>query len=189
MDEVFGLENFWVVVCYKRLGTMIGAEMKSSAHYLVWYAKDKERQKFHKVFDEQIAGVGTGDHFTQVEDPKTGKARPMSPEERANPKTIPAGWRPYQLVSLQTHGVGSTAKFPITFEDEAFTPGANKAWRTTEEGVKALTGAGRLQKAGKTIRYRQYLADFPFTEAGTIWAIAGRDPENYYAVQTPTNIV
>jgi len=46
-----------------------------------------------------------------------------------------------------------------------------------------------LQAAGKTLRYKQFLADFPYTEAGSIWEIAGRDPENFYVVQTPTNIV
>ena len=137
MDEVFGAENFCVVICYRRLGTMIGAEMKSSAHYLVWYAKDKDRQKFKKVFDPQIAGVGTGDHFTQLESSETGDCRPMTREERQNASLIPAGWKPYQLVSLQTHGINSSAKFPIRIEGEEFRPGPNKAWRTTEAGVKS----------------------------------------------------
>jgi len=40
-DEVFGVDNFVVLLCYRRLGIMIGSELKSSAHYLVWYAKTK----------------------------------------------------------------------------------------------------------------------------------------------------
>src|SRR5271157_2431557 len=168
---------------------MIGAEMKSSAHYLVWYARDKERQKFYKVFDEQVVGIGTGDHFTQLEHIGTGEIRPMNRDERANPKLIPAGWKPFQLVSLQTYGINSSNKFPIPLDGESFLPGANKAWRTTEGGVQALTKENRLQRAGNTVRYKQFLADFPFTEAGSIWEIAGRDPENFYVVQTPTNII
>jgi len=189
MDEIFGPENFCVVICYRRLGTMIGAEMKSSAHYLVWYAKDKERQKFRKVFDEQVAGIGTGDHFTQLEHTLTREVRPMTREEKANPKQIPADWKPFQLVSLQTHGINSSNKFPIELDGRKFLPGPNKAWRTTEKGVAKLIEQNRLQVAGNTVRYKQFLADFPFTEAGTIWEIAGRDPENYYVVQTPTNII
>ncbi len=57
MDEVFGSENFIVVVCYKRLGMMVGEMLKSSAHYLLWYARDIERVKFRKVFEEQVAGL------------------------------------------------------------------------------------------------------------------------------------
>src|SRR3989344_2864170 len=63
MDEIFGAENFFSLITFRRLGMMIGTELKSSAHYLVWYAKDKAQQKFYKVFDEQVAGIGTGDHF------------------------------------------------------------------------------------------------------------------------------
>jgi adenine-specific DNA-methyltransferase len=188
LDEIFGNENFCVVICYRRLGTMIGAEMKSSAHYLLWYAKDKERQKFQKVYDEQVAGIGTGDHFTQIEH-ISGETRPMTPEEKVNPKQIPVGWRPFQLVSLQTYGINSSNKFPIDLGGGEFLPGPNKAWRTTEKGVQRLIEENRLQKAGDTVRYKQFLTDFPFTESGTIWEITGRDPENFYVVQTPTNII
>jgi adenine-specific DNA-methyltransferase len=52
-----------------------------------------------------------------------------------------------------------------------------------------LAQAGRVQKAGKTIRYKQYLEDFPLTEIGSIWEDTARDPENYYVVQTPTGII
>jgi adenine-specific DNA-methyltransferase len=189
MDEVFGAGNFCVLLCYRRLGTMIGAELKSSAHYLVWYAKSKAHHKFHKIFEEQIAGVGTGDHFTQLEDVSTGATRTMTAAERSNSSLVPASWKPFQLVSLQTHGVSSTNKFPIELEGIEFLPGRNKAWRTTEAGVAALISLGRIQRAGSTVRFRQYLSDFPYTEVGSIWTNAGRDPENYYVVQTPTNII
>src|SRR5882724_5061868 len=49
-DEVFGAHNFCVLICYRRLGTMIGAELKSSAHYLVWYSKNKEKYKYRQLF-------------------------------------------------------------------------------------------------------------------------------------------
>ncbi len=189
LDEVFGSQNFCVLICYRRLGTMIGSELKSSAHYLVWYAKNKEKYKFHKVFEEQIAGIGTGDHFTQIEEIGTGRTRAMTPAERSNPNSVPENWRAFQLVSLQTHGVGSTNKFPIRLDGAEFLPGGNKAWRTTESGIKALVRAGRVQRAGNTVRFRQFLSDFPYTEVGSIWTNAGRDPENYFVVQTPTNII
>jgi adenine-specific DNA-methyltransferase len=188
-DEVFGAKNFCVLICYRRLGMMIGTELKSSSHYLVWYAKEKNQQKFQKVFDEQIAGVGTGDHFTQLENPSTGESRPMTWEEKRNPNLIPPGWKPYQLVSLQTYGVGSSNKFPIKFDGQSFLPGPNKAWRTTEAGIQSLVAKKRIQQAGNTLRYKQFLADFPYTEVGSIWSNAARDPENLYVVQTPTTII
>ncbi|MDQ1353943.1 MAG: adenine-specific DNA-methyltransferase [Acidobacteriota bacterium] len=189
LDEVFCVQNFCVVICYRRLGTMIGVELKSSSHYLLWYAKDKTKYKFRKIFEEQIAGIGTGDHFTQLENDTTNDCRPMTRDERTNPNNIPIGWKPFQLVSLQTHGVGSTNKFEININGQFYLPGANKAWRTTENGIKNLIKNNRLQQAGNTIRYKQFLGDFPYTEVGSIWTNAARDPENLYVVQTPTNII
>ena len=56
MDEVFGSENFVVVVCFRRLGMMVGETIQSSAHYLLWYAKDKPQMKSRKLFERQIPG-------------------------------------------------------------------------------------------------------------------------------------
>jgi adenine-specific DNA-methyltransferase len=186
MDESIGAENFIVVICYKRLGMMVGEILKSSAHYLLWYARDIERVKFRKVFEEQVAGLGTGDHYNQLENLSTGEIRPMSKEERGN---VPAGWRAFQLISLQTYGLGSTGKDAFSFEGQEFKPGPNKAWRTTLEGLGQLADASRLHVAKNTIRYKQYLSDFPFVEVRSIWENTGRDPENLYVVQTPTSVV
>jgi adenine-specific DNA-methyltransferase len=186
MDEVLGAENFIVVICYKRLGMMVGEILKSSAHYLLWYARDIQRVKFHKVFEEQIAGIGTGDHYNQLENASTGEIRPMSKEERGN---VPPGWKPFQLTSLQTYGLGATGKEPVTVGGQVFKPGSNKAWRTTIQGLKRLSDADRIHVARNTIRYKQYLGDFPFVETRSIWEDTGRDPESLYAVQTPTGVV
>ncbi|MFI5058925.1 MAG: site-specific DNA-methyltransferase [Candidatus Acidiferrales bacterium] len=188
MDDVFAPKNFVVLICYKRLGMMVGEILKSSAHYLVWYAKDADKLKFKKLYEPQIAGTGVGDHYNQLENKETGEIRAMRKEERGNPQ-LQQGWNPFQLISIQTYGLGSTAKQPFTFDGQNFTPGPNKAWRTTEEGLKKLANQRRIMKAGNTIRYKQYLSDFPFVEVRSIWDNTGRDPESLYVVQTPTSII
>lgn len=189
MDEVFGSENFMVVICYRRLGMMVGQEMKSSAHYLVWYAKDKARVRTNKLFERQLPGIGTGDHYTSLEHAVTKEVRPLSKEERANPTIIPPEWKPFQLISLSTGGYRPNTTIFYEFEGKTYHPGANKCWRTTREGLDRLAAQGRIVKAGNTIRYKQYLEDFPLTELTTIWDDTARDPENFYVVQTPTNVI
>jgi adenine-specific DNA-methyltransferase len=189
MDEVFGEDNFVVVVCYRRLGMMVGETIQSSAHYLLWYAKDRARMKYRKLFQPQVAGVGSGDHYTQVDDPTTGRARPMSEAEKANPASLPEGARPFQLISLTTGGYRPNTTIDYEFSGRVFHPGANKCWRTTREGLDRLARLGRLARAGETLRYKQYLDDFPLTEITTIWDDTARDPENFYVVQTPSNVV
>ena len=189
MDEVFGAENFVVIICYRRLGMMVGETMQSSAHYLVWYAKDRERMKADKVFDRQVAGVGSGDHYTQIEDAETRETRVMTAEEKANPSLIPSGWKPFQLVSLTTGGFRPNTTIDYEFQGKTYHPGANKCWRTTKEGLDRLAKLGRIVRAGNTLRFKMYLDDFPLTETTTIWDDTARDPENLYVVQTPSNVI
>ncbi|MGA3373491.1 MAG: DNA methyltransferase [Terracidiphilus sp.] len=189
MDEVFGSGNFVVIICYRRLGMMVGETLQSSAHYLLWYAKDKERLKARKLFERQIAGIGTGDHYTQIEEAGTGHTRPMTIEERANPELVPRGWKPFQLISLTTGGYRPNTTIDYVFEGRIYNPGPNKCWRTTKDGLDRLTSLRRITATGSTLRYKQLLDDFPLTETTTIWEDTARDVENFYVVQTPSNVV
>lgn len=189
MDEVFGIDNFVVVICYRRLGTMVGEMIQSTAHYLLWYAKDRERLKYRKLFDRQVAGVGTGDHYTQLQHRVSGEIRAMTAEEKANSALVDSSWRPFQLISLTTGGFRPNTTIDYEFEGRTYHPGANKCWRTTRQGLDRILAAGRIAKAGSTLRYKQFLDDFPLTEPTTIWTDTARDPENYYVVQTPSNVI
>jgi adenine-specific DNA-methyltransferase len=154
MDEVFGLGAFKVLICYRRLGTMVGSDIVSAAHYLLWYNATPGTAAVAKIFEAQSAGVGIGDHYNTIENASTGQTRRLGPAEIGN---VPDGWRALQTTSLQTHGLGSTGKEPLTLRGETFSPGPRKAWRTTPEGMERLRDAGRIVKAGRTLRYKQYL--------------------------------
>ena len=165
-DEVFGKENFVVLICYKRLGMMVGAKIQSSAHYLIWYAKDKEQLKHHKLFSPQVAGIGTGDHYTQTD-----------------------GERFYRLVTLATGEYRPSTTTEYEFCGCKYHPGLNKHWRASKDGLDKLAAAGRIIRAGNTIRYKQYLDDFPYVETTSFWDDTARDAQNVYVVQTPSNVV
>ena len=189
LDEVFGVDNFVVIICYRRLGMMVGETIQSSAHYLLWYAKDKTQIKSRKLFERQVPGRDAGDHYVNLEEAPTKLVRPLTQEERANADLIPIGWKPFQLISLTTGGFRPNTTIPYEFEGTTYHPGPNKCWRTTREGLDRLASQRRIVRAGGTIRYKQYLHDFPLTEVTTIWQDTARDPENLYVVQTPSNVV
>jgi len=102
---------------------------------------------------------------------------------------IKEGWKPFQLVSLATGGFRPNTTVDYQFRGQNYHPGMNKCWRTTKEGLNRLNHQNRVVKAGKTLRYKQFLDDFPLTEVTTIWNDTGRDLENWYVVQTPSNII
>src|ERR1035441_6954454 len=113
----------------------------------------------------------------------------MSQEERATPRLISNDWKAFQLISLSTGGFRPNTTINYDFGGEVYHPGPNKCWRTTKEGLDRLANLSRIVKAGNTLRYKQFLDDFPLTEVGTIWDDTARDPENFYVVQTPSNVV
>ena len=51
MDEVFGSENFVsLITCKVTGGTQQKAAPRRISDYLVWYTKNKEFLKFHRLF-------------------------------------------------------------------------------------------------------------------------------------------
>ena len=161
MDEVFGAENFVVVICYRRLGTMIGQMIQSSGHYLLWYARDKGRFKNRKLFDQQVAGVGTGDHYTQLQERRPGETPRMSPERTRQTVRFRLEARPFQLVSLSTGNFRPNMTIDYVFEGQTFHPGPNKHWRTTKRVLidsKALVASSKLARLFGTF---SILDDFP----------------------------
>jgi adenine-specific DNA-methyltransferase len=116
MDEVFWIgqlcRRYLLPAAWNDDRQMI----QSSAHYLMWYARDKASLKHRKLFDRQVAGIGTGDHYTQLEHRTIGQSRSMTLEERANPATIGSEWRPFQLISLTTGGFRPNTTIDFEFE-------------------------------------------------------------------------
>jgi adenine-specific DNA-methyltransferase len=183
LDEVFGAENFVVTLAFKRLGKMIGSRIQSSVHYVLWYSRDINQFKAKKLFERQVAGIGTGDHYNRVVRSKNGESRGLK-EVGESPE-----WKPIQLVSLATGGYRPNTTVDFWFRGAKYHPGSNKCWRTTTEGLNILDGCERIDLAGSTIRYRQYLDDFPLVELGSLWEDTARDAEKHYVVQTPTGAI
>jgi adenine-specific DNA-methyltransferase len=188
LDEIFGHENFKAIISYKRLGMMVGEELQTSTHFIIWFTKKVDETTPRKLFLNQIAGVGTGDHYSQVEQPD-GKVRPLSKEEKASGRLNPVGSRAFQLISLATGGYRENTTVEFKFRGKTYHPGTNKCWRTTPDRLRMLDTINRISRAENTIRYKQYLDDFPLTEITSIWTDTARDPDNLYVVQTPSGIV
>ena len=58
MDDVFGVENFVVMIAVQKTGSQTGAYLQSNVDYLLWYRKS-EGMKFHPLFlPREIDGRG-----------------------------------------------------------------------------------------------------------------------------------
>jgi len=191
MDEMFGAENFSSLIVVQKTGGLGTSRLKSVADYLLWYAKDRERLKFRRLFRRKLLGVGesTGARYDQLllADGKT--IRSMTPDERENPGLVPTNCRAFQLDNLTSGAFRENTTVPFTFEGETFRPGENACWKTTVDGLARLAAAGRLQKAGRTLRYRRFLDDFPAFEVTNVWADVAGAADKLYVVQTSASVI
>jgi len=178
MDEVFGRENFVSQITYKTTG---GMSQKSApqrvADYIIWYAKDKERMKFNRLFID--GGLNTK-LFTRVEDEK-GKRRAMTQEEKRNPELLPAGSRPFQ--TLPIHSKSGNDQTPREFEGKMYKIPAG-SWRYSLDGFNRLIEKKRILREKTALRAVYYFDDYPVEELTSCWTDTGPELSKIYAVQT-----
>ena len=186
MDEVFGPANFISQITYKvtsgferRLGP------RRVQDFIIWYAKQKEQCKFHRIFTSKSFGDLNFGLYKYVE--QNGVVRELTQQERQSPNQIPANARIFMTLPL--HAMGTGKKEPREFEGEAFTPPLNTQWRHTETLYDAIVKVGRIMKEGNRIRSKSYLDDFQYEEHNTVWMDTGPEMSKSYAVQTATKVI
>ena len=93
LDEVFGSENRVATIAFAKTGSKGSKHLDEVGDWLLWYAKDKERLKFHQLY-EVLSRKEKIDHFgynpmVELED---GSCRELTGEEKSDPeKFLPCG--------------------------------------------------------------------------------------------------
>jgi len=191
MDEIFATRNFCGLIVVQKTGGLGASGLKAVADYILWYARDAERLKYRQLFRRKVVGLGEGSgaRYDQLLSPDGMTVRPLTAEERDDPSRIPSEWRPFQLTSLTSGAFRENTTVPYTFMGDVFHPGENACWKTTVDGLDRLARAGRIQKAGRTLRYRRFLDDFPAFEITNVWDDVAGAADKVYVVQTSTSVV
>ncbi|MBS1819103.1 MAG: site-specific DNA-methyltransferase [Acidobacteria bacterium] len=161
LDEVFGADNFSACITVKKTGAQPGDVLPGVADYILWYARNADSVKYRPLHFEKTVGVGSG----------TGERYDQSDDEG----------RPYQLTSLTSPR--PPGSFPVNFKGSTFIP-TGGYWKTGEAGFQRLIDAGRIELAGRTLRYRRYLDDFPAYQLTSMWDDVAGSPDKVYVVQT-----
>jgi adenine-specific DNA-methyltransferase len=188
MDEVFGSENFSVIINFVVANAQTGDLLENNCHYLVHYTKDKQYAKYRAPLlpKSELRGGQAAYRFVLLPD---GTQRPLTKEERNNPDLLPSGSRIFRADKLMSsHPPGS---FPVEFEGRTYIP-KKGYWSTGEKGMAALKAANRLIAVGETLSYVRFIDDFPAFPIGSQWndtVTSGFTSEKLYAVQTNTKVV
>lgn len=185
MDEVFGSENFFALITFKKTSPLGSTGLAGVSDYIVWYANDKENIKYRQLFEEK--GIGSGSMYKNVELP-TGERRQMTKEEQMHPETLPKGARVYRLGTLFSAGYTPSCMYDVIFEDKIY-KSEKKSWVTNEVGMTNLIAQKRVAASGKTLNFVRFHDDFPVQEINNLWDDTAGATNIQYVVETSTKVI
>ncbi len=168
LDEVLGSENFVSLISFRTKIPLNPIHIANIADFVVWYAKDKEKLKFRRIFKPR--DTGDDSVYSPVEGP-TGEERIAT------------------LVDLMASGHTESCHFEFFHEGRrAFPPGRN-SWKTTPQGMRRLIGAGRVRWMKTVPRFLGFAQDYPVMEYSNQWTDTQGAAGKSYVVQTADKVI
>ena len=131
MDEVFGSENFVSLITYKvTSGTQQKGAPRRTSDYLVWYTRNKESLKFHRLFLHKETNKNT--IFSDVE-LVNGTRRSLTTKEKDDPSLLPTDAKSF--MTLPMHGQGAGENTLRSFQDNQYGIPGNRALDLRSGGI------------------------------------------------------
>ena len=181
LDELFGPDNFMSLISFRTKIALNAAYLPNIADYLIWYAKDKERVKFNRLFVPRREGAGTQFSNAVLQNGSVMKA--------GNLKESEDGARLFSLIDLMATGFTPSCHFDFELDGRRASPNPTTSWKTNPEGMKRLLAAGRVRWLKTVPRYVFYSDDYPVMEITNQWADTQGATGKTFAVQTATKVV
>lgn len=188
LDEILGAENFCGLVTFVKTSAQEALLLPSVCDYLLWYAKDKEKVKFRKIWRPKSTDDPGTAEYNRIE-LADGNRRSMTGQEVENWSVLPKGSRPYRqdnIVSQRPPG-----DFPVEFEGTTYRP-ITGYWKSGIDGMAKLIDARRLEVRGKMLSYVRYFEDFPYKPIANFWSdvrFSSRSEDKQYVVQTAAKVI
>ena len=189
MDDVFGVGNFVSKITFLKTGATTGKNIPVVSDYLIWYAKDINKLKYHQLLVERSIDRDTLKAFPFVEEPD-GTRRRLHKDEINNPSIIiNSKYRLYQLQPLHSQHYSKERSKPFKFNKKTFSVPSNRQWATSLEGLELLVKKGRVEESGNTIRYIRYFDEFPAMPLYNVWSDTATFSQRRFVVETNIKVV
>ncbi|MBI5277351.1 MAG: site-specific DNA-methyltransferase [Burkholderiales bacterium] len=189
MDEMFGAEQFCSEIVFRKTTGKGGQLLDTTNDYLVWYAKDSSKVKYHPTFEPRSILDEENLRFAQMTD---GRRRRLTSAEVFGESALPDGARVYRPNPLtnQRPAQGNDLR-EYEFQGRLFTPGTG-TFRSDQSGLARLAKSNRLLAVGTALTFLRFLQDFEFKPRNNIWddtRTGGYGEEKTYVVQTITKVI
>ena len=186
MDEVFGSQNVCCVITYQKTGWKASSLLSLVADYILWYSKDISKVKYRQLWFDKSEGAAVIGQDIWIDINGTIRRR-ASDIETLGAQNLPSGAKLFRHTSLTSAGPSPNTTVNFSFRGTTFHPGPTQHWKTTPEGLTRAVKANRLIGMGNSLRFVNYLEDFPVSPYTTIWTdtvTSGFSDPKIYVVQT-----
>ena len=191
MDDIFGAGNRIATISFLTSGGTSAKTIPLAADYLLWYAKDKDKVKYRRLYEPltraEIVELFSSYAAVELLD---GSSEKITPDQRINPdRFLPKGASVYERTSLHSQGSGRSE--PYVWQGKTFTCQPNEHWRVSKEGLDRLAELNRLAAAetGSRLRWKRYEKEVPGRQINNIWARNMSATQKRYVVQTADSVL
>jgi len=186
LDEIFGPENFSVLITFQSTTNLGTIGLSAAGDYLLWYFKAISKAKFRPLMRSKEES-GTADYYQYIRS-KDGRMARGTPDQVASGEFDV--FFPDNLVSQRPLGAGDLRSF--TWRGKTYQPGKG-TFKSDKTGLHRLDMSGRLYStAGGTLRYVRLIEDYPAIAINNLWTDTGTGSfteSKVYVVQTNTKVV
>jgi adenine-specific DNA-methyltransferase len=188
MDEVFGSTSFISEITVQKAGSTYAEYLGGVADYILWFARNKRRLKYHALYDSRKITEEDSGRFTLVRF-ADGSLIPKkaSPDVGVHNLVAPD---PLQSASAgREKGEGAASWFPVELAGKIYRPTMQSRWKTNEIGMERLRKSARLIPLPTSIRYARSFGDFSVSTRTNIWNDLSGASDKTYVVQTTSSVV
>ena len=182
MDEVFGAGNFMSLISFRTKIPLNAAHLPNIADYLIWYAADKAKVKFRRLYVPRDVGADT--QFSSALLP-TGEIVDADRVPDEHTKSA----RYFTLIDLMASGYTESCHFEFYLDGRRAYPNPTTSWKTTPAGMTRLIEAGRVRWLKTTPRYVFFADDYPVVQVTNQWVDTQGASGKTYVVQTADKII
>lgn len=184
LDEIFGSNNFFGMICFQKVASPLAAEnsLPSKLDFILWYAKDISKIKYHKLYIKRPNDIGVGYDNIELED---GSRRKLTKKEKVGLEPLPKG-KLFKPIDLFKSGPGS--KYEIEVDGKVYDSG-KKWWGQTKEDIQKLVNLKRVVPYGNSLTFIRYLEDFPYKQLDHLWDGLSGARDKVYVVQTNEEVI
>ena len=174
MDEVFGNKNFISLISYSSTSGFGNDNFLSRiGDYIIWFAKDKDNVKYHKLYKAKEFGGEGSSAYKNIE-LADGSRMSMAQwkknkKESLIIKNMPVGAKVFAIGDLTSSDPPKEPQ-PFTFQGKTYYPKKGNHWKANyPHGMEKLKNENRIEITKNYIGYVRYFEDFPMMRINNIW--------------------